>query len=45
MEVAVSPAEARLQHVMELGEVERYGQFEGATDDGVDIDDMNVGKN
>lgn len=38
--MAVGPAERRLQHLMELCEVEIEGQLKAATDDGINIDNM-----
>lgn len=43
VKMAVGPAERRLQHLMELGEVEIEGQLKAATDGGMNIDNMDIG--
>ena len=43
VEMAIGPPKGRLQHFMELSEVELHRQFQTAADSRLDTDDMDIG--
>ena len=43
VEMAIGPPKGRLQHFMELSEVELHWQFQAAADSRLDTDDMDIG--